>query len=447
MPITSYNWLTFAQLKALLARRLSDTSNVFWTDAENGFYCIEALRCFGILSGFYSTRVTFNTTAGQFFYNLNDALAAADFGFNVTDTDLVRTLQAHFLETVTGTTWSTVTGQTDMFVLADATNALQARRNDFLLKTGCVLTYTPAVAVGGTPISRVLLPDTVIDVRRIDWLKSGVYSLVRRRDEWAANAWNPGWQSGASTPPTSYSAILTNPVQVQFIPPATSAPTAVGLLSVSSGPALNPAAGVLMSVPDDLTPWVKWGAMCDMLGKDGQADDAARAAYCQQRYEEGLQVAAALASVEAVTIGTTNLWISAQIELDDYGAGWQNVSGRPARAAVSGWNMLALSPVPDATYAVTLDLIPNTPVPSLDADFVQIGREHVDVIVDYAEHLARFKQGMDEVQKTMGHYKRLMVTCVNNNYRLAAIANNLRVLRQEPEREENFNPRKTEEAA
>jgi hypothetical protein len=446
MTTASYTHTTLAQMKTLLAQRLSDTAKVFYIDAELGAYIIESLRTFGILSGFFSDRVAFNTTAGQAFYDLTSVISGL-LGFNVTDTSLVAQIQRHFLELSTGTTWSTVAGQTDQFVLADATAALQQRRNDFLLKTGCVVGYTASVPVGAPTISQVLLPDTVIDVRRLDWLKTGLYSLVRRRDEWAANAWNPGWQAGSASPPTSYSAILTNPVQVQFIPPATSAPTAVGMLAVSSGPALNPAAGVLMSVPDDLTPWVKWGAMCDMLGKDGQARDPERAEYCEQRYQEGLQVAAALCSVEQALIGTGNLWLSAQIELDDYGAGWQNTAGQPTRGALSGWNMLALSPVPDAAYTVTLDLIPNTPVPAIDADFVQVGREHIDIILDYAEHLAAFKMGGQEFKATMPHYKRLMQMAVNNNHRLAAIANNLRVLRQEPGREENFNPRKTEEAA
>ena len=215
---------------------------------------------------------------------------------------------------------------------------------------------------------------------------------------------------------------------------------------MSAGATLNPlataGAGVLLGVPDDFSPYIKWGALADLLGQDGQARDVARSAYCESRWQEGLQIAKVYNSVEQVTNGTTQLWIKSLEEFDRYNYGWQNTAGTPVQAAMVSWNMLALNPVPNATITLTIDLLRNTPLPSADTDFLQIGREEIDALLDYAEHLALFKSAGAEFQATIPHYKRLVLLAQKNGKRLGAIAKYLDVLRDRSRREEVTFPRK-----
>ena len=45
------------------------------------------------------------------------------------------------------------------------------------------------------------------------------------------------------------------------------------------------------TVPDEFEPYLKWGVLADMLASDGQGCDPGRAAYCEQRWQEGIELA------------------------------------------------------------------------------------------------------------------------------------------------------------
>jgi hypothetical protein len=48
---------------------------------------------------------------------------------------------------------------------------------------------------------------------------------------------------------------------------------------------------VLFTVPDEFVPAIKWGAIADMLGKAGRANDPARAQIAEGLYQEGIEAA------------------------------------------------------------------------------------------------------------------------------------------------------------
>ncbi len=52
--------------------------------------------------------------------------------------------------------------------------------------------------------------------------------------------------------------------------------------------------GTLLGIPDDWVPYLKYGILADMLGKEGRGRDLLRARYCEQRFEEGIILAKAL---------------------------------------------------------------------------------------------------------------------------------------------------------
>ena len=83
-------------------------------------------------------------------------------------------MEYHLLEPPTPTAW---TG-TAMFTLDQFTEALERRRNQFLVETGAVLTeYKPVVTATGD--GRVQLQDSILDFRRAAWIdSSGAYSTL-----------------------------------------------------------------------------------------------------------------------------------------------------------------------------------------------------------------------------------------------------------------------------
>lgn len=434
----AYSQISLAQAKVQLAQLLQDPDNVYWTDTELGVYLVEALRTWGAFSFYWKETGVFNSTAAVAFYDLPTELPALR-GYTVTDTQLVEAIQYSLLEAVDGTAW---TG-TDMFTLSDVTNALERRRNQFLVETGCRVDHFTS-NVAPVQIGRTVLDDDLIDIRRVAWFDGSDYTRVDLEDEYSITAYTPGWPQTSATP-TLYSVSATPPLTVQLSPP----PLAAGqldLLAVRSQANLDPAATVSMNIPDDFCWAVKFGALADLLGSDGQARDPQRAAYCEQRWREGIAMARLSTSVMTARVNDVPCSLVTQYELDEFSTDWQNLSAQPSMVAMSGLNMLALGVVPDSDpYSITLDLVRNSVVPSADADFLQIGREDFEAVLSYAQHLAAFKMGGAEFEMTIPGYQRFMQQAALKNERLLANARDFEALmdkgqrrfdKQAPRREE-----------
>src|SRR5579864_3680062 len=88
-------------------------------------------------------------TSGQPFYDLPTQLPALR-SYNVFDQEMIAELQLALIEPVNVTSW---TG-TEMFTFNDVLLALQRRRNQFLVETGCVVTHI-TIPAPPTPIGRI----------------------------------------------------------------------------------------------------------------------------------------------------------------------------------------------------------------------------------------------------------------------------------------------------
>ena len=90
-------------------------------------------------------------------------------------------------------------------------------------------------------------------------------------------------------------------------------------------------------------------------------------------------------------------------EADRYLPHWQTGIGSPNMLMLAGGNMVVLTPVPDAgadNYSVSLDVVRRAPIPPTPDQFLTVGPELLDMIYDYAEHLAMFKEGFDGLAST-----------------------------------------------
>lgn len=420
-----YSHTTFSQLKTALSQRLGDTNKIFWVDTELGLLSTESIRTFGLCSGFWRERGTLSTSANLAFYDICTNLstgAELPLQYAVTDRNIIQQVQYALLESASSqTAW---TG-TEMFTYQEVANAIQNRLNQFMADTGCVVNRS-LVSVISPPSGRETLSQNTVDVRRAAWLGSSpenYYTTLWREDERLLTAADQSW-SVTPGAPEAYSIMAPPPLRFQIAP----VPVSNGqleLLTVDSA-SLDPAnSATILGIPDDLTPAIKWGALADLLGADGIARDPIRAQFCEQRYMQYVQLARMLPVVIHAEINGVPLIPSTLQEMDASTPNWQNITANTINAVqdliLAAPNLIGLASIPNTAYSVTLDVVRKTPVYN-DGDNVQIGREQLDAILDYAEHLALFKVGGAEWHATERQANNFLLQAMTYNQRLSAAA-------------------------
>jgi hypothetical protein len=186
--------------------------------------------------------------------------------------------------------------------LWDTTEVLRYARNrvnDFLLQSGVDRqTETQAVALGATEVT---VPSDSNVIRRAVWFDAaGASYPLELGDMHKADASDPGWESSSGVPERL---ILWGRGRAELHP----IPDAAGTLLLDyvpiwdfTIPVGNPyeapstfyaALVTLVPIPSMFMPFIKYGIMADMLGKEGEGHDEDRATYCGQRFEEGIEIA------------------------------------------------------------------------------------------------------------------------------------------------------------
>jgi hypothetical protein len=414
VPYTQTTWLS---LQSSLQNRL-DEKGIFYTNSapsEVQIYLTEALRAWNAYANRYRERITVTFGPGLNWFDLHTSAVMAK---SITNTDIVTEIQTHFMEPPTGLIWV----GSDMFTISQVLDTLQKRRDQFLLQTG----LEQVRQVGAIPISaegRFTFQGDVIDVRRLAWIDHALPTLpsspLWRTDQWESTAQSLDWNYNPALVPAEFSITEAPPLQCTLIPP----PMNVGEIDrivTKSGASLI-GGNTLLGVPDDLAWAVKWGTMADLLGKENQARDPLRAQYCEQRYAEGVQLANNLPIVLNVFInGRPATTVSLQ-DLDANEPGWANTAGTPQVVGISNY-LITLFPLPIVNTSVTLDVLRPAPIPTLDTDFVQLGLEELNTILDYAHHIATFKESGVEFEITQRQRQNFIQTASLYNDRLSALA-------------------------
>lgn len=417
-----YNYITLGAAKQQLANRLYDSNMTFWAPAELTLYIQESLRTWNALTAYWRGDFLFQSQQGVNWYNLIDTINLPNTlrPLTVLDTDIYKLLQYHLLEP---TTWNPYVGGSLQFSADDFLEAVQRRRDEILSVCACTMTLRTVPAVAG----RIQLPDTVIDVRRMAYLPNPVFgqpnSAMWPEDAWAEQSFNRNYTLAPAGTPFTYLMSTQPPISFD-----TDVPPAYGgnyeLLTIETGLALAVNASSFLSVPDDWTPLIKWGALADLLSRESNAKDLPRAAYCEQQYRMGLAALSAAPALLALRINNVPVLIDSVRNADLYTTGWETTTqGKPTAALHAGLNMIALAPAPDAgPYSLTATVVENAPVPVADGDFVQVARDDLDAILDYAQHLAAFKQGGEEFTRSMQLLQRFMKQAAMYNGKLLEIA-------------------------
>jgi len=85
-------------------------------------------------------------------------------------------------------------------------------------------------------------------------------------------------------------------------------------------------------------------------------------------------------------------------------------------------------------------------VPVAGTDQVQVARDDLDVILDYAQHLAAWKQGGDEFARTMPLFQRFLKQAAMYNGKLLELGEYTSMLLDISQRESDMNPTMTSSA-
>lgn len=435
-----YSQITLDQLATSLSIRLGDSSRRFWITAELYSYLRESLRTWQAFSNFTSEEGTFNTASGARFYDLFQLIP--DLFPSITDQDLIQDIQRALQEPVSSTAWL---GNSDQFSLAGVTQAIQKRRDKFLIETGLVQQFSEVA--GPTPPSGELeLDQSIIDVRRAMWKDSNnIYTKLWQADTFMLTAGSQTWT--VPSVPIDFTTFFSTPITLLLAPPpAIGLGGNVHLITVNSGPDLNPSASpTILGIPDDLCWVVKFGVLADLLGQDGPGQDVGRAAYCESRWSDGIKLARITNYVRLGYNQGVPRFVDAMEDLDTANPNWMNETPGPPNSLVLSGNIIAVEPPPDAVYALSFTIVPRFPVPTTGGGYIQIGKELVEVILDYAQHLAMFKEG--SVKETMGLYQNFVQEAAVENDILKARAVDFDVLSDRTTRDENLNPRRRSDFA
>lgn len=414
-----YSYTTLSQAKTFLASRLYDPTMTFWTDAELTAYITEGLRTWNAYAAFWRAEFIL-TLSSAIWYDITDASIAPNTlrPFTVTDAELYNIIEYHLLEPATGPIW---TGSLQ-FNAADMMQAVQRRRDELLSNTTCTVRRALVPAVPG----RTFLDDKTIDIRRIAWLPvtspvGYTNSPLLSSDVWAQQSFENDFTVQIPGTPATYRHTSEPPLSFDTdIPPAV--PGQYEVLSVDAGPSLSTTPQTL-AIPDDFAWVLKWGALSDMLSIESNAKDAFRAEYCNARYQQGIALLKTAPAILSARINNIPTAIEAVQNADYYRTGWQaETAGTPNLVLIAGLNQIGFAGPPDAgPYSATLSVVQNAPIPVNGSDFIQLGRDEYDVLLDYCVHLAAFKMGGAEFQATIPLFQRFMLQAEKYNQKLRAL--------------------------
>lgn len=179
-----------------------------------------------------------------------------------------------------------------LWTLPEVLGYLNQRQYRFLKETALLASWTTIPWIPGQP-QMDLPPDWIVTIAAA-WKDAltGISKVLPASDQFELDHLS---RAAALTPgvkPQGYRDSDTQTLSIA-VGPAPANPGALELLYVALSDVLD-GSGVLFTVPDEWVPYIKYGALADMLGKDGRGQDLLRSRYAEQRFAEGIALARAL---------------------------------------------------------------------------------------------------------------------------------------------------------
>ncbi len=155
-----------------------------------------------------------------------------------------------------------------------------------MLQTQVILNLTPALD------NVYFFPSDLQMVRRLSIVNGARLFNI---DPLTLDNAYPGWEGLTSATPFAYIEEPLDPLTFKLVYPISGA-ISLRLLYVAQPPTITSTC-VALPIPGFFCPALKYGVMADMLSKQGEANDPQRASLCESRFDEGVQLAKSLFSL------------------------------------------------------------------------------------------------------------------------------------------------------
>lgn len=401
----TYSQTTLTVLIAQIRELLDDPAGVYWVDEEITFAVQEAMYVFGSLTSYWRTRGTFNVkpTDKSPFYLLNKQIPDLR-PRTITLNSVVKQIQYRILEQASGITGTGGSGQVS---IASILQSVQRARNRFVLDVHFPNSVHNPFSPVSPPGGIITFPQSSVFVHRASWQDSGgAWANLWRQDSWVFDHSSASWPSDAGTP-QAYSEAEMAPLVLQMYPNPLSAGT-LEAVTVDSLDVDIADPDALFDIPDEWMHAIVWAAIEDLMTGGGQIIDDLRGQYASQRYQQAVKFAQDARTVIRLTCNGNPLPIDTLAAIDAGFPYWRNQVGMPQMAGVL-YDVVAINPgAVDQVYAMGADVVQAAPVPAAPGDFIQIGEENIDDIMDYVANVVMFKCGGAEFKSTMGNYDNFM---------------------------------------
>lgn len=408
-----YSYAKFTDVVTSISNRLYDPNQLRWTAAEVGALLMESEQTWNVLSQFWRQDFTFPLVANQWWYDLR-AQPGTLIPCTVAQYDVITKIQRHLLEPPTPAAW---TGSSQ-FAMSDLLQACQRRQDEVLGTTGVTIVRS---LVNAPLTNRVVLPDNTIDIRRAMWMSVDPTTypnkILKQSDAWATRAFNPGYaQAGPATGPLKWMQNTETPISfdVDIAPPINGQYET--LTTQSGGSWVQGTNAVLSTMPNDWS-WVFiFGALADLFARESLAQDPLRAAYCRARFEEGVGLMRLTPVLLDLRINDRPVSVGSVNGGDRFNPLWQAKAAAAPTSFYTFMNLLGVGPKPNSSpYGARAVVCRNIDITNF---YVQVPRDALDVVIDYAQHLAMLKEGGQEFYQTISLYQNLQRQCALYNSKL-----------------------------
>lgn len=205
-----------------------------------------------------------------------------------TDQQLLQELQCLMIEPVVdlGETWLS-----GLWTLEEILAAANQRQQRFLAET-CLVGGWLQQACAAQEIQT--LDEEIVFVNHVIYEDGnpGTCTPLLPLSRFSADLAVPGWTGQTRPSPFGYLLGQTGTTELSLVPPPVT-PGLLHLFGVFLAEVLD-RSGVQLAIPDEWEPYLRYGIMADMFGKQGEAYDQTRATYCEQRWQEGVEAATAV---------------------------------------------------------------------------------------------------------------------------------------------------------
>lgn len=399
------------KFRSLIQHKLGD-EGVHWPISTLNSCIEEALLTFGALSGFWKEEIFINTQENKIFYDMfvDTQVGLEKIKPSIQYAKIFEWLNRDLLESITFDQPLSEFLDLDFYI-----RSIESKYNLYQQLTNLVLKTTEFPIAAN--IDKISLPTDLIDIIRVSFIREDEFEIILDEADEQEIYLNSNSLEEFNDP-----LYYTNVYELTKTIKLSPTPANVGTLKIIYVEGIESIdidnEEIVLNLPNNLLPYIKFGVLTDILSNEGPLNDPIRAAYCKQRWEEGILIgrnypSALIAKANGRQIGLDSL-NNVDIYSDDV-----KVRTPPTMLGFGGFNIFRTSEIPSAVeYSLGITTITNAKIPETDEDFIKVDLEYIDMLADYVVHLAKFRNGASEIAITNNLKDNFLKISVNHNRRL-----------------------------